>query len=396
MAAFRVPGYPALWFSGAAGAFGWSVSLVAISWITLQVTNSPFAVGVTFAARLTPALLFGMPLGSLVDRHDRRTTLVAVSVAGCLAFLFIAALAQVSGLGLLEIVVLSFGLGIADTLRGTAFQSYTFDLAGSAGATNAIALSNLGGQLFGSVGAVIGGIVLAQAGASPTFLLAAIPAGLAAILLAFGEHGTRVAAAPAPRLSPSASRSRSLILRNRLVRVIALVVIVGEILGFSSITLYPSFARDVLDVDAGGLGVMSAARAVGGVIGLLLLARLGFGGRGGLLLIGATVAFGLGLVAFSISTIFGLSLLLLAVVGCAASALDTLGQSLIQQAVGDQERGAAMGVWFFAIGFGPFGHLGLGAAASAVGAPLALACSGLLLALIGLALGTVKELRTLP
>ena len=53
-----------------------------------------------------------------------------------------------------------------------------------------------------------------------------------------------------------------------------------------------------------------------------------------------------------------------------AAALDTLGQSLIQRSVEDDERGSAMGVWYFAIGFGPLGHLGLGAAAVAFGAPV--------------------------
>ena len=85
LAAFRLPGYRALWLAGGAGAFGWSISLVAVGWITLLVSDSPFAVGATFAARLLPALLLGIPMGSLVDRFDRRTTLVVVNVLGALA-----------------------------------------------------------------------------------------------------------------------------------------------------------------------------------------------------------------------------------------------------------------------------------------------------------------------
>src|SRR3954447_19364708 len=41
LAAFRIPGYRALWGAGTAAGFGWSVSLVAISWVTLEVSNSP-------------------------------------------------------------------------------------------------------------------------------------------------------------------------------------------------------------------------------------------------------------------------------------------------------------------------------------------------------------------
>jgi predicted MFS family arabinose efflux permease len=183
--------------------------------------------------------------------------------------------------------------------------------------------------------------------------------------------------------------------RNRLVALIATVVIVGEVLGFSSFTLYPTFARDVLHVDAAGLGAMSAARGVGGILGLLLLAGFGFRGRGGALLLGATVAFGLALVTFASSTVFVLSLAILTVIGLTASALDTLGQSLVQKSVDDDERGAAMGIWFFAIGFGPFGHLGIGALAGVVGGPVALTITGGLLAALGLLMAIATPLRRL-
>ena len=113
---------------------------------------------------------------------------------------------------------------------------------------------------------------------------------------------------------------------------------------------------------------MSAARALGGVCGGLLLAASGLRDRGGVLLLGATGVFGLGILGFALSDIFLVSLGFLLIIGAAGSALDTLGQSLIQRNVEDRERGAAMGVWFFAIGFGPFGHLGMGAAGAAIGA----------------------------
>ena len=78
LAAFRVPGYPALWLSGATNAVAVSAGLVAIGWLALEVSNSALAVGATFAARFAPSLILGIPLGGLVDRFDRRTVLVAV------------------------------------------------------------------------------------------------------------------------------------------------------------------------------------------------------------------------------------------------------------------------------------------------------------------------------
>jgi MFS family permease len=394
LAAFRIPGYPAVWSAGVASGFAWSVSLVAIGWITLQVSNSALAVGATFAARLVPSLVFGIPMGSLVDRFDRRSVLVAVNLGGAFALAAVGLIASAGHLDLVELLVLSLGLGVLDTTRGTAFQSYAYDLSGPTGAINAIALANLGGQLAGTVGSIAGGVVLDQFGGGPTFGLAAVLAAVAAVaLIVSGRHVARTRSAP--RLTPSFRRSLTLIGRNRLVALIAFVVLINEMLGFAAITLLPTFAQDVLHSDAAGLGALSSVRSVGGILALLVLARVGFRGRGGRLLLLATLGSGLALLAFATSTSFVLSLGLMCLVGMCWGGLDTLGQSLIQRSVDDAERGAAMGIWFFAIGFGPFGHLALGAAASAVGAPLALGVDAAILATIAVALVGIRSIRRL-
>src|SRR6185295_9822291 len=104
---------------------------------------------------------------------------------------------------------------------------------------------------------------------------------------------------------------------------------------------------------------------------------------------------GAGLAGFALSTAFLLSLALLVVVGAASSGFDTLGQSLLQQSVDDHERGASAGIWFFCTGFGPFGSLALGAAATVLGGPVAMFISGAVLATIALALVSVRRLREL-
>lgn len=395
LAAFRVPGYPALWLSGAMAGLGWSATQVAVGWITLAVSDSVLAVGATLAVRLLPSLVLGIPLGGLVDRHDRRTTLILVNLVAMVPLLWAAAVAANGTLAVSQLIVFSLALGVVDTLRGTATQTYSFDLVGASGATNAIALGNLGVFMAGAVGSIAAGLALSQIGVGSPFILAAVMAALAAgVLVVGGARGRRER--PAPHLVPSFSRSMTLILRNRRVALIALIVVVTEVLGFSSITVYPTFARDVLDTGAAGLGALATARQVGAIAGLLVLARIGIGtSRGGRLILLATFAFGLGLTAFAVSTSFALSMALLVIVGASMAGVDTLSQTLVQRNVDDSERGSAMGIWFFAIGFGPLGLVGLGAAASAFGAPVALAISGVLLASFAVGLSRVRAVQEL-
>ena len=230
-----------------------------------------------------------------------------------------------------------------DTLRGTATQTYSFDLVGAGGATNAIALGNLGVFLAGAVGSIAGGVAIERLGVAAPFILSATMAAVAAVCLVAGGARAR-RERPAPHLVPSFSRSMTLITRNRRVALIALIVVLAEVLGFSSITVYPTFARDVLGSDAAGLGALATARQIGAIAGLLALARLGLGKtRGGRMIIVALLAFGLGLTAFAASTSFVLSLAVLVVVGAAMAGVDTLSQTLVQRNVDDAERGSAMG-----------------------------------------------------
>jgi MFS family permease len=395
LAAFRVAGYPALWLSGAVTGVGWSATMVAIGWITLATSDSVLAVGATFAVRLLPALLLGIPLGGLVDRHDRRRTLILVNLVAMVPLVLAAVAAANGSLAVPQLIVLSLALGVVDTLQGTAKQTYSFDLVGAAGAANAIALGNLGVFLAGALGSIAAGLALERLGVSSPFILAAAMVALAALCLVPGGARAR-RERPAPHLAPSFRQSMTLVTRNRRVALIALVVLVTEILGFSSITVYPTFARDVLDSNAAGLGALATARQIGGIAGLLLLARAGIGAsRGGRLILLTTFALGVGLTAFAVSTSFALSFAVLVVVGAAMAGADTLGQTLVQRNVDDAERGSAMGIWYVAIGLGPLGLVGLGAAASAFGAPLALAISGVLLASFAVALSRVKAIHEL-
>ncbi|MDA1096805.1 MAG: MFS transporter [Chloroflexi bacterium] len=127
-----------------------------------------------------------------------------------------------------------------------------------------------------------------------------------------------------------------------------------------------------------------AARATGGLIGVVGLAALGDRSSKGRLLLGSSVVFGLSLVAFSQSPTFLFAMAALLVSGIAAGAFDALQQTALQLAVEADQRGRSMGVWVVSLGIGPLGHLEVGAFAQAAGASAAILLNGSVLALVGL------------
>ncbi len=252
-AIFGIAGFPALWVSLSLAGLAASISQIALSWTTLELTASPVGVALTLAVRMVPSLLLGIPLGAVSDRVDRRRLIRTANLVAGGVGLLVAGLAFGGLLGVPAIVAFSFVFGIIDTARTTATQAYVYDLVGPDRATNGLAMSNLGAQLFGSAGAILGGVLIAAGGLGSGFGVATACWLVGAIVLGRTHAPGSVVV---DRLTPSARSALTLLGRNREVRWILAMVIVTEVLGFSSMTLTPTFARDVLDVGAAGLGVL--------------------------------------------------------------------------------------------------------------------------------------------
>ena len=173
------------------------------------------------------------------------------------------------------------------------------------------------------------------------------------------------------------------LLRNyKLLLILMLLTAATEVLGFTHMTLFPVFAKEILMVGPTGLGVITAGRQAGGLIGLWVLAALSSVRKKGLMMFLTAIGFGAGLMAFSLTCEIYAFLGVLLFVNACAMAVDTLYKTMMQEVVSDEERGRAMGSWVLSIGFAPVGHVGVGALAGAVGAPRALLINGAALATI--------------
>ena len=376
------PGFRRLWISLACSGVALSASQLGLSWIVLVATDSPLAVGVLFAVRMIPSLLFGIPFGALTDRFDRRRILMRVNVLAALAGIAVAVAVGLGWPTLPVALVASLAFGLFDTFRVTASQAYVVDLVGVAGARRGVAVANIAPQSVAAIGALVGGAFLERYGSPLTFVLAAVAWLIAALVLVGGVSRARAAI---ERGHPDLRSAIALVLRNRDVRSLVLLIALTEILGFSGWVVVPTIARDILGIGAGGFGIVTAARAIGAVAVLIVLARVHVA-RTPALFVGAMGAFGIGQIAFGLNTSPPLAVALSFAIGGAAACCDALGQTLLQQVVPDTSRGAAMGVWFFSLGFGPIGFVAIGALAVIIGASMALVVTGIaLVAVSGLA-----------
>lgn len=391
------PGFPAYVLAAGGTAAGWNLSAVIFAWVALVVTTDPLAVGLVFAVRFLMLLLLGIPAGLLADRVDRRRMFQASSLGNAAVAVALAMLAMASDdtLPLWALVAGSMLMGALDATRIAASHAYAVDLVGPALATTGLAVANLCALTGSVVGSVLGGYVLDHEGLSAAFLgLAVIQVAVALVLVGARARESR---APRPPTATGAGLRESLTLlrHDRVVRLLAFVVIVVEVLGFSCQTLVPVFTRDVFDAGSDAYGTMNAIRSVGGVAALLLVIRLGPRAGTGVGLLTCSVLFGIGLVAFAVSPAFLVAIAPMLLVGAAGAASDSLSQTLLQRSVRDTERGAAMGVWAFCLGFGPLGYVAAGALAGRYGPVATQTAFGLALVGVSLLLMTRPVLRRL-
>jgi hypothetical protein len=103
-----------IWSGQTASIFGDRVTDIALPWLILAQTHSPFDAGLVAAARYVPMVLLGLPAGVLADRVPRRSLLVACDALRALALGVIVVLAlagRVAPLWLLALVVMLLGVG---------------------------------------------------------------------------------------------------------------------------------------------------------------------------------------------------------------------------------------------------------------------------------------------
>jgi MFS family permease len=396
LAPFRQPGYPALAASNAISRAAIGVSLVALVWL---VRADPGAIGLLFALRAGAGLVFGIPVGLLSDRVDRRTLLVAANLAAIGVSLVTASAAAAGALPQWAILFVALLFGIIDSFQIVSAQAYTYDLVGSLLATSGIAIAAIGVQLMIAFGNLVAGTVVDDYGAAVAFVIVAIASGLSAALLLVGAPSSRARrglAAPDLGHPPLTVRgSLLLVRRNHVLALLALAVIVTEIFGFSAWVLQPVFADQVFGTDAAGYGLMGAVMRFGGAAALVVVAIYGARLTRGSVLLTASGVFGASLMALALSPTLAVALIPIFVVGGMAAVSDSLSQSLMQRSTLDTERGAAMGVWTFGVGCGPIGSLAVGVAAASIGAPITQAVSGAVLLGLAIALSFNRALRTL-
>ncbi len=373
--------------------------VVVLGWLALELTDSPFLVGVALGARMLPLFFAGVPAGALADRFPRRRLLMLTGAGQALTAAALGGLVLLHLASLAGLVLLTLAAGVFRAIEHAARQGYTHDVVGAAALVNGLAVLGVAMRVGWLLGSLAVGAVIAGLGSGPAYLLVAAGFLAGGAALVPGPVPERAAASAPGSVWAGAVAFAAAVGRDRALLLLMALTAGAEVLGFAHQAVLPSLARDVLGGGPETLGALSAARAVGGILGLGVVWWRGPARGGGAIFLVVLSSFGLSLVGLGVAP-YALGLLgvlvVLVVVNAIGALADLLAQSLMQLTVPAHLRGSAGGAWVVAIGLAPLGQLQIGALASLFGVSVALGVSGIgLVALAGAAALWFPRLRRL-
>ncbi|HYM67018.1 MAG TPA: MFS transporter [Patescibacteria group bacterium] len=366
--------------------FAWSGSVAVIGWLAFDASRAPGVVGLTFALRMAPLVLDGVPAGTLSDRIGRVRLLQASNVGAAAIFAAIFAFSASDGTSIAVLLVLSALLGLADAGRLVCGNNLVFEFAGDLGPTRAFAFSSVVGSVGQIAGGAITGALLSSAGPGVAASIVGAAYALSALLFTGFRERAVGPSKTGPSFAAAVREGLALLTRVPAVGLLIAVALVIEMFAFSSTALDPVFAAQVFVAGPVGLGFILAARAVGRLIGSATLAVLHPGLVVGRRLAIAVLAFGLALLVYSRAPTLAIGLPLVVVAGTAGTVVDALVLTAVQASVESTSRGRAAGLWVLMIGFQPLGLIEVGLVAQLAGARFAQGINGFVVAAIGLLL----------
>jgi MFS family permease len=383
--ALAIRNYRLFWFGQLISLTGTWMQRTAQDWLVIQLTHSPFDLGLVTAFQFLPITLLTLVGGVFIDRWPKHRLLLITQIALLLQAAVFTVLVATGLIQIWHVYILAAVQGLVNAIGNPARQAFVPELVGRSRLVNAIALNSM---LFNGariVGPAVAGVLIANLGIPPALFLNAVSflAVIGGLLLmdprAF-EIRPRAASGPV---------GRRLLEGLRYVRqtpdVLLIMLLMGAIgtFGYNFSVVLPLVAGFLLKTSAAGFGGLSAFLGFGSLVAAVATAyaRQVTPRR----LIGGAATFSLLLGGVAASTNFMLTALLLIALGFAGIIFTTTANTLLQLTVPDDLRGRVLSLYILLFaGTTPIGGFLIGSLSSMFGVSWALGICAML-CLVGVA-----------
>ena len=362
---------------------GFWVAHLSIQGLTVAISdNDPLHIGMVFFSLFLPAFALAPLAGVAADHFDRKRIVVVCYAAVVGLALVLSALTHAGRMTMPWLLGLTFLLGTAFSFSGPANMAIAANSVPREDLASAVSLQSAMNNLTRVVGPMVAGPLVATGRFDVAFGAYAIAATAAGLLVARmhlspWERPVEEALGLFGRIASGFAHARE---RRPALPALAMVGMLS-IFGASHVTLLSIYAQDRLG-DLRWFPWIVSAIGAGALVGALVT-----GGRRPRLHGAAwhALAYGVLLSAFGLASHPALAIGIEALIGYFYFAVMTELQTLIQGIVDESMRGRVMSLFQVCwAGLIPFGSLGMGAAAGAIGVSATLVLAGVACAGCGL------------
>lgn len=354
------------------------VGKTAVPLIAATFTRNPLAISGLLSLSFLPWLLFALPSGVLVDRLDRRYAMSAANALRAASMATLAALVLTGHGGIVALYVISFLLGLAETVYDSATRALLPQVVRNDQldrANGLLTVEETLGQTF--LGGPVGSAFFALAVSLP-LLFNAGGFVIAAVLILTVRGRFRP-----ERLVARVSVRRDIadgvrwLARHPLLRGLTLISAATALIQSMANGLLVLYVLDVVRLPSGDFGYVLLAAGVGALIGGVSTPQLvRWFGRGPVLTVGAVVT-GAPVVAMAFTRNGYVGAVLFAITAAGVMTWNVITMSLRQALIPQEMFGRVQGAYRTLVwGAIPVGSLAGGALAGAIGVRWVFAVAG--------------------
>ena len=384
-----------VWIGSFVSFMAMNMQMITRSWLILRVTDdSPLAltlVTLTFALPMTVVAPFA---GALADRFSRKNLIIFSQIGSALFTLLLGTLDFLGVVNFWHIMLIGIFNGSLMSINMPSRQAIISDIVPDSKLMNAISLNFSSMNLTRIAGPALAGFLILLFDTSGVFFVIAVIYVFAAITIGMVHYAPNRKIKTGKNVGEDVLEGIRYVFRIPSLRGLFVMSFIPVIFGFSFMALIPAWAREALAIESDGLGILLMLMGIGATIGTLLLASIGNMPRRGMVMLGASVAWGISLAIFAQLTSFTIAIPFLIFIGLTSSLYMSLNMTMVQTKADPEMRGRTMSISMMTFGMMPLSAVPFGTLAEQIGTADSLTISGILLALftIGFAI-TNKNFR---
>tara|TARA_B100001146_G_C16185085_1_gene436439 strand:+ start:210 stop:1493 length:1284 start_codon:yes stop_codon:yes gene_type:complete len=381
-----------LWIGSFVSFMAMNMQMITRSWLILRVTDdSPLAltlVTLTFALPMTVVAPFA---GALADRFSRKKLIVFSQIGSGILTLILGTLDLTGIVTFWHIMVIGIFNGSLMSINMPSRQAIISDIVPDSKLMNAISLSNSSMNLTRVAGPALAGFLILLLDTAGVFFVISIIYAFAAVTIGVVHYAPNRVAKTGKNVGRDVGDGIRYAFANPVLRGLFIMSFIPVLFGFSYMVLVPAWAREALAIESDGLGILLMLMGIGATIGTLLLSVMGNIPRRGMVMLCASLAWGVALAVFAQVTSFSIAVPFLIFIGFTSSMYMSLNMTMVQLKADPEMRGRTMSISMMTFGMMPLSAVPFGTLAEKIGTADSLTISGILLAVFTVGFAIVNK-----